>query len=197
MMGAEASLIACAQQPELVDSINQHLCGLWLALWERVFEETRVDMICFWEDMAGKQGSLISPQMFRRFLTPYYRKLIDLGKRHGIELFSVDSDGLMHELTGLFVEAGVNMIYPYEVQAGNVIPSLLKEYPDFCALGGMDKRAMAVDKSAIDTEIERIAGLLELDRFIPFPDHMIPSDISWENYQYFVWRWKELIGKKN
>ena len=197
MMGAEASLIACAMDPELIDEINSHFCSFWYKLWSRVFEETRVDEISMWEDMAGKQGSLISPKMFRRFLTPYYQKLSDLGRKHDTRIVSVDSDGNIDELTGLFIEAGVNAPFPYEVQAGNDIPSLLRKYPNFCALGGMDKRAMAKDKAAIDAEMERVKPIIEMGRFIPYPDHLIPADVSWENYQYFVWRWKELTGKKD
>ncbi len=66
MMGVEACLIAMALEPELIEEINEHFCRMWLSIWGRVFEETRVDCIAFWEDMAGKQGSLISPDMFRR-----------------------------------------------------------------------------------------------------------------------------------
>ncbi len=195
MMGAEASLVACALEPELIDDINAHFCNLWYRLLERVFEEIRLDEIAFWEDMAGKQGSLISPGMFRRFLTPNYRKLTELAQKHGVKITSVDSDGLMHELTGLFIEAGITTIYPYEVQAGNDIPCLLKKHPQLRAMGGIDKRALSKGKDAIDMEIERVSSMVKLGRYIPFIDHLIPSDISWQNYRYFVWRWKELTGK--
>jgi len=195
IMGAEACLLAMALDPELIDDINTHFCDLWDQLWSRLFAATRIDHIAFWEDMAGKQGSLISPAMFRRFLTPYYERLIDLSKQHGVTMFSVDSDGYMPELTGLFLEAGVNVVMPYEVQAGNDLASLFRTYPELVAFGGMDKRVMAVDHQAIDAEMRRIKALLSLGRFVPFPDHCIPPDVSWENYQYFVWRWKELVGK--
>ena len=46
----------------------------------------------------------------------------------------------------------------------------------------------------MDAEIERVRPLLARGRYIPFPDHLIPADVSWDNYQYFVWRWKELVG---
>lgn len=196
MMGAEASLIACADDPELIDDINEHLCRLWESLWDRVMQETRVDHVAMWEDMAGRQGSLISPAMFRRFLTPYYQRLTALGRRHGAKVFSVDSDGFMHELTALFLEAGINVILPYEVQAGNDVPMLRGKHPELSAWGCMDKRAMAQGGTAIEAEMERVEGLLACGRCIPFPDHLIPSDVSWANYQAFVWRWKELVGKK-
>ncbi len=195
MMGAETCLINCALEPELIDDINRHFCDFWYTLWERIMLEARVDEIHLWEDMSGKHGSLISPDMFRRYLTPYYRRLVELGQKHDVRIVSVDSDGLLDELSGLFVEAGVNFVLPYEVQAGNDIPAMLAQNPTLCAGGGMDKRAMAVDMAAMDAEIERIRPMVTAGRYIPFPDHLIPSDVSWENYQYFVWHWKELVGK--
>jgi len=197
MMGAESSLVACALDPELIEKINAHLCNLWYRLLERIFEETRLDEIAFWEDMAGKQGSLISPAMFRRYMTPNYRRLTDLAAQGGVKICSVDSDGFMHELTGLFIEAGVTTIYPYEVQAGNEIPHLLNRHPELRAMGGIDKRALSEGKKAIDAEIERVSSLVKLGRYIPFIDHLIPSDVSWQDYQYFVWRWKEMTGKRS
>ena len=132
-------------------------------------------------------------------MTPYYKKLSELARKHGVKMISVDSDGYMHELTELFLEAGVNVIMPYEVQADNDIPYLLKKHPELIAFGGMDKRAMTRDKSTmdIDAEIERVKAITAFGHYVPFPDHLIPADVSWENYQYFVWRWKEIIGKKD
>jgi uroporphyrinogen decarboxylase len=196
MMGAVGCLMALALDPDLIEDINRTLCDLWYKLWSRVFEETRIDAVYFWEDMAGKQGSLISPAMFRRFMTPHYQRLTLLASRHGVRMITVDSDGNMHGLSPLFLEAGVPVLYPYEVQAGNDIPRLLAEHPGLYAMGGMDKRAMAAGRAATDAEMERVRALLPLGRYIPFPDHLIPPDVSWENYRYFVWRWKELIGKK-
>jgi hypothetical protein len=196
MMGAESYLLACALEPELIDDINRTLFHLWKVLWGRAFEEARIDVIFMWEDMAGKQGSLISPTMFRRFLTPYYAELSALARSHGVTMVSVDSDGFIHELTGLFLDAGVNVIMPFEVQAGNDLPAMLAAHPTLIAFGGMDKRCMAADAEAMDREIERIRSILPSRRYVPYPDHLIPADVSWKNYQYFVWRWKELIGKK-
>ena len=195
MMGVEASLYAMADDPELVLDINETLCTLWEGLLDRIYEEARLDAFHAWEDMAGKNGSLISPGMFHRFLTPFYARIMGLAAERGTPLRLVDSDGYMHGLTPLFLEAGFTGIYPYEVQAGNDLLSLLTQYPSLRALGHIDKRAMAKDKAAMDAEIERLKPLLETGRFIPHMDHAVPPDVSWENYQYMVWRWRELVGK--
>lgn len=197
LMGAEGCLIAMAEEPELIEDINETLCNLWMKLVERICSEARVDEISAWEDMAGKNGSLISPAYFRRFLAPYYRRIMDYGRAHGVSMGSVDSDGFMHGLTPLFIECGLNCIFPYEVQAANDVPYLLRKHPDLCAFGHIDKRAMIRGRETIDAEIERIKPIVGMGRFIPHLDHAIPPDVSWESYQYMVWRWKELTGKKN
>ena len=130
MMGAEASMVAMAEDPELIEDINTTLCNLWCALIERVADEARVDVVHAWEDMAFNSGSLISPGMFRRYLTPYYRKVMGVAEQRGANIRLVDSDGHMHGLTPLFLEAGLNGIFPYEVQAGNDVPYLLEQHPD-------------------------------------------------------------------
>jgi len=197
MMGAEASMVAMAEDPELIEDINTTLCNLWCALIERVADEARVDVVHAWEDMAFKSGSLISPGMFRRYLTPYYRKVMGLAEQRGANIRLVDSDGHMHGLTPLFLEAGLNGIFPYEVQAGNDVPYLLEQHPDLHALGHIDKRAMTKDKAAMEAEIERLKPILDIGRFIPHMDHGIPPDVPWDNFQYMVWRWKELTGKQD
>ncbi len=156
-----------------------------------------MDVIHAWEDMAGKNGSLISPAMFQRFMTPYYRRMMDLAGDRGTVIRLVDSDGYMHALTPLFLDAGLTGLYPYEVQAGNDLAELLEDHPGLHALGHIDKRAMAKDRVAMDAEIERLRKITEVGRFIPHMDHAVPPDVSWENYQYMVWRWKELVGKKD
>ncbi len=195
MMGAEASMVAMAEDPDLIEDINTTLCDLWCTLIERIAHETHIDAVHAWEDMAFKSGSLISPDMFQRYLTPYYQKVMGLAEQRGAKIRLVDSDGHMHALTPLFLDAGLTGIFPYEVQAGNDVARLLKSYPNLHALGHIDKRAMARDRAAMDAEIERIRAIVDTGRFIPHMDHGIPPDVSWENYEYMVWRWKELVGK--
>ncbi|MEK7474900.1 MAG: uroporphyrinogen decarboxylase family protein [Candidatus Coatesbacteria bacterium] len=195
MMGAEQCLEMMVEDPVLVEDINDTMCHLWYTLLDRILDETRIDMIAGWEDMAGKNGSLISPAMFRRFITPRYTKILTMAKRRGVRIASMDSDGLMHQLTPLFRECGFNLVYPNEVQAGNDLATMLKLYPDIVLGGHIDKRAMARNEAAMDAEIERIRGLLPQGRFLPYFDHVTPPDVPWDNYCYMVRRWKELVGK--
>ena len=56
--------------------------------------------------------------------------------------------------------------------------------------------AMAKSKEAIDKEMEMVAEMLKYGGYIPSPDHLIPPDISWENFKYYCHRLKQVIGKE-
>ena len=51
--------------------------------------------------------------------------------------------------------------------------------------GGIDKRALAKDKKAIDKELEQVPWLLDQGGYIPMLDHDVPPDVSWENFVYY------------
>lgn len=183
--------------PELIHKINSYLCDLWINLFSEILLEVDVDCAFFWEDMAGRQGSLISKEMFKEFMTPYYKKITDFLNSKGIKHMIVDTDGNVDELIPLFIECGVNGMFPFEVQAGCDIVKIRKKYPEFLIMGGLDKRVLAQSKEKIDIELkEKLPYMLKMGGFIPYADHAIPPDVSWENFKYYRYRIKEYIGKE-
>lgn len=48
----------------------------------------------------------------------------------------------------------------------------------------MDKRVFALDRTAVDAEIERLAPLVDLGGYIPCPDHRIPLEAEWDLVRY-------------
>ena len=105
----------------------------------------------------------------------------------------VDSDGLIEELTGLLVEAGVTTIYPYEVLAGNDLNRVRALYPQVGMIGGLRKEAMYEGKPAIDQEMKKARALIKKGRYIPGPDHFVLGLASFENYRYFMESLKEVV----
>ena len=62
---------------------------------------------------------LVSPTIFEEFMMPYYKKVVAYFKEMGVKAVFVDSDGNVEQLLPLFIEAGVDGIYPCEVQSGS------------------------------------------------------------------------------
>jgi hypothetical protein len=64
-------------------------------------------------------------------------------------------------------------------------------------MGGIDKRALAQGPAAIDRELVRVRPAVERGRYIPCLDHLVPDDVSWQNYSYFAHAVRRLVGKQS
>jgi len=192
LMGVERLLYAMHDDPDLVTDMMEHLTTVWISLWERVAAEVRIDHIHIWEDMSGRDGPLISPRMIRRFMMPCYDRIVEFGRRVGARIISVDTDGDCSLLIPIFMEHGINMMFPFEVQAGNDILRYRQQYPTLGIMGGLDKRALAQGPQAVDDEMHRAAQMVRHGRYVPGFDHLIPPDVPWETFRYAAERAREI-----
>jgi uroporphyrinogen decarboxylase len=193
LLGDEECLIALYTMPDVAHDIMDHMTDLYLTVFEKVLAHTRVDVIHLWEDMCGKQGPLISPEHFREFMLPCYNRIKKFAKDHGIPLISVDTDGQPDKIIPPMMEGGVNFMFPFEVQAGADVNYFRKQYPGLALLGGIDKRALAIDRRAIDAELARVRPAMATGMYIPELDHLVPDNVPWENYDYYVRQLKKMI----
>ncbi len=198
-MGDEILFTSYYDQPELVHDINSTLCDLWIKSISVVLDfGIDLDCVDIWEDMAYRNGSLISPAHFQKFMSPYYRKLTDFLTSRGVTNVWVDTDGNCWDLIPLFLECGVTGLSPMEVQSGMDVVEVRKRYPTLQMYGGMDKRVPAKGKTAIDQELDsKIPFMLKQGGYIPYLDHLIPPDIPWDNFVYYRNRLNKLIHREN
>ena len=193
LVGDEALALLFYDDPELVHDMMDTYTEFALRVWGKMVREVDFDLVECWEDMASKQGSIISPAMVREFMAPNYRKIRSFAEAHGIPIVLVDSDGNTMELAEVLLEAGVNAIYPWEVQAGNDVDLLRQRLPGMAAIGGLKKEAMAEGRDAVEAEMVKAARLIRKGRYIPGPDHFVQSHTSWEQYRYFMTRLREVV----
>jgi len=194
-MGFEGVAIACAEDPNWVHEMVETLCDLTCALIERPLKEIKIDFGGFWEDMAFNHGPIISPEMFRTFLVPRYKRITEMCHRRGVEVIYVDCDGNINAIAGLWLESGVNCMFPVEVAAGTDPLQLRRRFGrPMLLMGGVNKHALIAGKEAIDRELARLAPLVEEGGYIPHVDHRVPADVSYENYLYYVKRKREIFG---
>jgi methanogenic corrinoid protein MtbC1/uroporphyrinogen-III decarboxylase len=195
-MGTERLLLTFYDDPKLIEEMMDHVVYFVEQVIERVVEDIEVDWAYIWEDMAFKSGPFISPELFRKFMLPRYRKITDVLRRNGVDVIIVDSDGNTEKLIPLWIESGVNGQWPLEVAAGMDAVALRKEYgKDFVLLGNIDKRSLNRSKDAIRDEVMRkVPFLLEQGGYFPGVDHTIPPDISFENFRYFVNTMRDVAG---
>jgi hypothetical protein len=186
LMGEVALFLAYYDTPALVHRIASYLCDFWIAFMEELFHHTDFDFGYLFEDMAGKQGMLIGPDIFREFMAPYYRRIIGFMNAHGVKHVIVDSDGRVEDLIPLLEEVGVTGMLPFEIQAGNDLRLIRRRHPRFQIMGGFNKAILrdgnAAREADLAAEIERAAELIPLGGYIPFADHFIPYDVSFASF---------------
>jgi uroporphyrinogen-III decarboxylase len=185
LFGFEPLMYTFFDDPALVRDVISHLTELWLALFEEVLSQVEVDYAYYWEDMSYKSGSMVSPRIFREFLTPAYRRINAFFGAHGIDIVLLDTDGNVWDLIPQFLDAGVTGLYPFEVRAGMDVAEVRARYPRLQMLGGIDKTAMAEGPAAIDRELARIAPVIRSGGYVPGCDHYVPPDVSWEHFAYY------------
>jgi len=184
------------RKPDLV----QHMMDFWtefiLDVTRRVLRDVEVDYVILNEDMAYKGRSMISPQMVREFMLPGYRKWVRQFKRNGVPVIMLDSDGYIHDIAPVWVEAGINSTCPVEIMAGNDILRLRDELGhDLSFLGGIDKTKIARGGDILREEFEsKVPQLIDDGGYIPCCDHGIPPDVSYANYCLFVRLLKRYCG---
>jgi uroporphyrinogen decarboxylase len=150
----------------------------------------------FWEDICFRSGPLVAPRVFRQKVGPHYRRITDLLHRHGIHLVSLDCDGKIDALVPIWLENGVNVMFPIEVGVWNasIAPWREKYGRELRGVGGTDKKVFAYDYAAIDAEVERLRPLVDLGGYIPCPDHRLPPNAKWENVQYYCEKMRKVFG---
>jgi uroporphyrinogen decarboxylase len=194
-MGFEHVCITCADAPEWIAEMMDHLTDLSLQVLDKALREVLVDAGFFWEDMAYNAGPMISPAFFREYMTPRYKQITDLCHRRGLDTIIVDCDGHARPLIDGWIAGGVNGIFPLE-RAGNMWPHELREtYGESLLMyGGVDKRKMAAGRAAIEDELAYLAPVVAQGGFIPHCDHLCPPDVSYADYCYYMKRKCEVFG---
>jgi len=195
-VGTENILYMFYDDPGLIEDMMDQVLYLETEVIKRVLKDIKIDMATFWEDMAYKAGPLISPAMVRKFMMPRYKKVTDLLHSYGVDVIFVDSDGNVEQLVPLWLEVGINYVWPFEVAAGNDVVAMRKKYSrDLIIGGGIDKRALIKGKEAIREEVmSKVPFLLEQGGYFPSVDHYVPPDVTFENYCYFVNLLREVGG---
>lgn len=195
LMGPKRTLLAFYDERPMVHDMMECYTEFILGILPEVLATAPLSGIFFWEDMCYRSGPLISPAMFREFMMPRYRRITDLARGQGIDTIFVDCDGDVSQLIPLWLDSGINGIYPMEVAAGMDVARLRRQYGrDLLMTGGIDKRALVRSRHAIDEELKAKMPVAQTGGYIPHLDHAIPHDVSFEHFAYYWKRKKEFLG---
>ncbi len=178
-------------EPELIHACMEN----WLKMADTVTaahqRHVTLDQLFLSEDICFNKGPLISPDMMREFLLPYYQQYVANVRARQIDRtrtlhLQIDSDGFSDPVIPIYKEIGMDILSPFEVASGCDVVRTGAEHPDLRIKGGFDKRILAAGKDAIDREVDRILpAMRRRGGYIPTCDHGVPEEVAFEDYVHF------------
>lgn len=196
-VGTEGISYLFYDDPGLVEEMIEFNTEFLLTLIEPALTQVRFDYFNFFEDCAGKGGPLLGPEIFRRFFMKPYQRITARLRQAGVRSIWLDSDGDPEVLIPLWMEAGINCLWPLEQASGMDPVRLRKKFgKDLILCGGLDKRELAKGPKAIEKELyAKIPPLMESGGYIPHVDHTVQPDVSLRDFLYYMELKTRLIGK--
>ncbi|NLX12924.1 MAG: hypothetical protein GXY44_04615 [Phycisphaerales bacterium] len=112
LLGMENMLYKMYDQPELVDAVLGHIVDYYAEVSRRIFETAgdQIDIFFIGNDFGSQTGPLLGEGLFRRFMLPHLRRLIDLGHEYGLKVMLHCCGGFV-QLIPSMIEVGLDALH--------------------------------------------------------------------------------------
>lgn len=186
-MGMERFLTAFHDEPDLMHDIFAYWSDYISKILRKILASVRLDYALLTEDLAGKNGPLISPKTYEEFWYPYQDPIVQMLRDHDVPMICQWSAGEFDALLPGMLEHGFTCTWPLEFIAGMDAVELRKHYGRELLMGGnIAKEAVIAGPDAIDREIERLMPLIQEGGFVPALDDMASPDMPFSHYRYMI-----------
>ncbi|MFP4029095.1 MAG: hypothetical protein ACLFWL_14990 [Candidatus Brocadiia bacterium] len=195
LLTLEGLCYAVFDYPDMVEDMVETCCLLVEKSLDQLLPHCDFDFASGWEDISCNNGPLISMDFFENVIVPRYKRIGRKLNEHGVDIWYTDSDGDMRAMIPGFMEAGLNTMFPWEVNGcGHPGKSLDKYGKDLRIMGGVDKTKLAAGKDAIKEYLESLAPYVERGGFIPHCDHRCPPNVDPHDYLFYLDLKEEMFG---
>jgi uroporphyrinogen decarboxylase len=138
LMGLEPFSYALHDQPDLVEAICQRVGELATATAAHAATIDNVDMMFLSDDLGFFSGTLVSPDVIRRYVVPHYKKITDVTHQAG-NLVVLHSCGNVYKLMDDFIDdVGIDAKHSYEDKILPVEEAYRRWGDRVAVLGGVD-----------------------------------------------------------
>jgi uroporphyrinogen decarboxylase len=195
LLTLEGLSYAVFDYPDMVEDMVETCCLLVEDSLDQLLPHFDFDFACGWEDISCNNGPLITMDFFSNVVVPRYKRIGKKLNEHGVDIWYTDSDGDVRDMIPGFLEAGLNTMFPWEVNGCGHPGPVLDEYGEqLRIMGGVNKRKLAAGRDAIKEELESLAPYVERGGYIPHCDHRCPPDVNQDDYLYYLDLKEEMFG---
>jgi len=195
MLTFEGLAYACYDYPDMVEDMVETVCQCVEQSLDQLLPRFDFDFASGWEDICFNHGPIVTVDFFRSVVVPRYKRIHARLKARGIDVWYTDCDGDVRPLLPLFLESGINCLFPYEVNSCAHPGELLDMYPGALRImGGVDKMRLGEGKTAIKSYLESLEPYVARGGYIPFCDHRCPPNVPPQDYLYYLDLKEEYFG---
>jgi uroporphyrinogen decarboxylase len=185
--GWEEMFVDMAERPEWVHFLCRTFTDFYLEDYTRAADITdgRIDLYLVISDLGSQRGPLISLAMFREFVAPYLKEMVErIHSLGGWAMFH--SCGMVRPFIPDLIELGVDVLDPIQPTGPEMQPEALKR--DFGERltfhGGMDMQSLLphATPAQVEAEARRYCDVAGVEGgYILAPAHLFQPDVPPEN----------------
>jgi uroporphyrinogen decarboxylase len=178
--GMENYFINMYENPLIVEAATEKIVDYYVAANEQFFAGlgNRADVMFFGNDFGTQLDLFVSPENFRKFVLPSFKRLIAVGKKYNKKIM-LHSCGSIYRIIPDLIDAGVDILHPIQAQAFGMDAQSLAQYKnDLSFVGGIDAQTFFVNATPeqIKDEVRRIRNLLGPNIVIsPSHEEILPN----------------------
>ncbi|HIS70109.1 MAG TPA: hypothetical protein IAA58_12185 [Candidatus Gallacutalibacter stercoravium] len=162
--GMENYFIKMYDCPDVVLAATERITDFYVEANDKFFAGLgdRADVMFFGNDFGTQRDLFISPDNFRKFVLPSFKRLIAVGKKYNKKIM-LHSCGSIYRIIPDLIDAGVDILHPIQAQAAGMSAQELRQYKnDLAFVGGIDAQTFFVNATPeqIKDEVHRVRDIL-------------------------------------
>ncbi len=188
LLDFETLAITMYTDPEMIHEMNEAVLKWTLEAIQLAAKEG-VDCVQISDDWGATNGLLISPDDFRTFFIPYFKRLVAGIKALGLPVI-MHNDGRLWDILDDLVDCGIDGLHPVERAAGMDLKKVKERYKGrLTPIGNVDNKVTMASSNPEDVRKEVLECIREAapdGGYIICTDHSIHDLIPVENVRCLV-----------
>jgi uroporphyrinogen decarboxylase len=164
----------------------------------RILRDVVPDYAVLSEPIAGNNGPVISPRLYRDLVLASYRPLLEVLRRGGVETIVYMTYANTRILLRDVLDAGFNTLWACEVNMEAMdYASLRRELgPRLRLIGGLDLDCLLESDEAVRREVEtKVPVLLAQGGYCPLADGRVRANVPFPRYAFYRATLGRVVGQ--